>query len=388
MDGEKKITVTIINREYPPQIGINGESAAELAKYLYYANFHVNIIHVDASYEGGGDILEPIGKIYKIKTFYTGKNKILRLLASQIEGYLMIRKSKKIPCDVTICMTNPSLINMWASLLLRKRKWILWAMDLYPEAFVAGKLVSANNFLYKIINKWSVKGQPQHIISLGPVQTEYLQKKYNNKIANYSCLPCGIYNTKDKAVSDVPKWAVDTNKFYLGYCGNLGEAHSLEFLYAIVDNLDVDKFKLILAVYGSKAALLKKYVQNKAGIEIVSSIKRTHLKYIDIHLTSLNKEWTNICIPSKTVSSVCAGSAFLYFGAEYSDNWVLLNDAGWLISLEDNVENGVKKFFSTFHPEELKQKKEAAQKLAIKLNEEKEKTFQKIAENIREIASK
>jgi hypothetical protein len=194
MDDERKIVVNIINRNYPPSKGVTGEAAAELAICLREKNFLVNVIHIDAFYDGGGNEMIPVGNIFKVSTFYNGKNKYLRLIANLAEGYLLIKTSKKHPCDVTICMTDPPLLNLWASLFLKKRKWILWTMDLYPEAFVSGRLVSSNNFFYKTINKWLLKGAPQHIVSLGPVQKEYLQTKYKDRVSSYSLLPCGIYN--------------------------------------------------------------------------------------------------------------------------------------------------------------------------------------------------
>jgi hypothetical protein len=193
-------------------------------------------------------------------------------------------------------------------------------------------------------------------------------------------------NEQHNINADMPCWASDREKIYLGYCGNLGEAHSLEFLYAVADNLDVDRFKLILAPYGSKSALLKKYVQGKSGVEVVPSVKRSHFWLIDIHLASLSKGWTSVCVPSKTVSSVCAGSAFLYFGDERSDNWVLLREAGWLLSWDEDIEAGVRKFFSDFRREELARKKDAAQRIAKKLNAEKNETFREIADKIRELS--
>jgi hypothetical protein len=387
MDDKKKIVVNIVNRNYPPSKGITGVAAAELATYLCAKGVGVNVIHVDALYNGGDNEMLPVGNVFKVGTFYNGKNKYLRLIVNLMEGYLLIRTSKKRLCDVTICMTDPPLLNLWASLLLRRRKWILWTMDLYPETFVSGKLVSANNSFLKNINKLLLKRVPQHIISLGTQQKQYLQAKYKDSVTSYSLLPCGVYNATDNIDTNIPYWAVNKDKIYLGYCGNLGEAHSLEFLYAIIDNLNADKFKLILAAYGSKSLLLKNYAQGKRGIEIVDSVKRSHLHFIDIHLASLSKEWTNVCVPSKTVSSVCAGSAFLYLGDSHSDNWVLLQEAGWLLSWNENIENGVKKFFSTFQHEELVRKKEAAQKIAKKLNTEKKETFHEIADKIYELCN-
>lgn len=194
MDTEKKIVVNIVNRNYPPSKGGTGQAAAELATCLCENGFRVNVIHVNVAYDGGGSELPPAGNVFKVGTFYSGRNKYLRLAANLAEGYLLIKASKKHPCDVTICMTDPPLLNLWASLLLRKKRWVLWAMDLYPEAFVSGGLVSSTNFFYRLINKWLLRGAPQHIIALGPVQKKYLQDKYRERISSYSLLPCGIYH--------------------------------------------------------------------------------------------------------------------------------------------------------------------------------------------------
>jgi hypothetical protein len=88
---------------------------------------------------------------------------------------------------------------------------------------------------------------------------------------------------------------------------------------------------------------------------------------------------THISAPSKTVSSVCAGSAFLYYGEAESDNWRLLQDAGWLIPAGSDVTEGVKKFFRDFSPEHLESKKKAAHTLSGKLNRDKMETFHEIA---------
>jgi hypothetical protein len=381
MDNQKQITVNIINRY---QTGITGDSAAELALYFCEAGFYVNMICADAAYSTSENAKQVVGTVHKIRTFYNGKNKHLRLLSSLCEGFFLVKKSKKLDSDITICMTDPPLIHTWASILLKHKKWILWAMDLYPDAFVADRLISTNNLLYKIIDRLTTKNIPQYIIALGSVQKEYLKNKYREKSIFFS-LPCGIFNSIKKNIEEIPGWVANDGKILLGYCGNLGEAHSLKYLCAIIDNLDESKFKLILSIYGSKADRLKKYIQGKKGIELVAFVSRANLKYIDIHLASLNKEWVNVCVPSKTVSSVCAGSAFLYYGAEYSDNWVLLKDAGWLISGDEDVNEGVKRFFANFRYEELLSKKMAAQNLAEKLIDEKKTTFEKLTKTIREI---
>jgi len=378
----KKIAVNIVNRDYPPYKGITGESAAELAKYLLDAGMEVNVIHVDSSYFGKNEDV-PVGNLFKVKALYHGENRIMRLFANLLSGYLLVRKSKKIACDVTIVMTDPSLLNMWASLLLKKKKWILWSMDLYPEAFAAWGLISDKSFPYRLFYKLTVKNHPQAVISLGPLQTDFIKKRYNNRSIRYFQLPCGIFNIQD-ATSEIPSWAADPTRTCMGYIGNLGAPHSLDFLYAIVDRLDSKRFRLVVSVYGygTKVQSLKQYVSGKEGIEVIPPVKREHLKYVDIHLASLFPQGTHISVPSKTVSSVCAGSAFVYYGKAESDNWVLLKEAGWLIPSEMNVIDGVENFYKNFSLKNLQDKKEAACKLSDKLNRDKAETLKEILEFI------
>jgi hypothetical protein len=381
MDDKKTVTVNIVNRDYPPYKGITGESAAELAKYLLNAGIGVNVIHVDSSFLGGNEAV-PEGNIFKINTLYNGENRILRLLANLLSGYSLIRKSKKIPCDVTIVMTDPSLLNMWASLFLKKRRWLLWAMDLYPEAFSAWGLISEKSLLYKLFYKLTIRNAPQAILSLGPLQINFLRKRYNNQLIRFFQIPCGIFNAQVYASSDIPQWAADRTKICLGYVGNLGAPHSLDFLYAVIDRLDTKKFKLVLSVYGygTKIQSLRQYANGKEGVEMIPPVKREHLKYIDIHLASLLPQCTHISVPSKTVSSVCAGCAFLYNGKAESDNWYLLKDAGWLIPADSNVGEGVKDFFQDFNLKNPENKKNAAHIISSKLNADKAETFGEIAD--------
>ncbi|WP_407426679.1 hypothetical protein [Arcticibacter sp.] len=385
MKQDRGIIVNILNRNYPPCPGITGESAAELAAYLVGRGLLVNIITVDGEYQGGGGEVKSSGNVYRIKTFYNGKSKAMRLLSNLYEGFSMVWKSRSFSPDVTICMTDPPLLNMWAAILLRKRKWILWAMDLYPEAFAAAGLVSKGNVFYKLIDKIVLSNKPSHIISLGPYQNDYLHQKYGRDIAS-TILPCGVYNAADQNHVDFPSWAKDRDKIYLGYCGNLGEAHSLEFLMSVIDCLDPTRFRLILALYGAGGAKLAAYAEGKQGVEMVSSVKRGELKYIDIHLASLKNEWVNVCVPSKTVSSVCSHATFIYCGSAESDNWELLKGAGWLIPVMDDVKRSAQEVLTRISKQDIVEKKGLASELAKVLLCKKEAAFKSIYEGIVEIA--
>jgi hypothetical protein len=386
MHKQKTVTVNIINRNYPPNTGVTAESAAELAAYLVANGLKVNIIYVDAGHQKSMARRNPPGTSYPIKTLNFGRHVALQLLGNLYESFRLLRKSRSLRPDVTICMTEPPLLNIIAAFFFKKsERWILWSMDLFPEGFSAGNIISENSRLYRFVDGAVRKNKPWHVISLGDHQIAYLKQKFGNN-TTFTKLPCGIY-TDNSTHEQVPAWATDRSKTILGYCGNIGQAHSDDFIMSVINSMNPDKFKLILALYGLKAKRVLDFAKGKPGVETVAFVERAELKYIDIHLSSLKREWVNISVPSKTVSSVCSGSAFLYHGCEESDNWSLLKEAGWRLPAENGNFVGFLPAFFADVDHTIHQKKIAASRLFTHLRKLKEDAFHDIHQRIMEICS-
>ncbi len=376
MDEKKGVVVTIVNSNYPPSVGITGESAHELATFLVNKGLRVRVVHTGKDYLGGGVQKKPIGEIVKIGSVSWRKNSYTRLIASFLDSYRLLKNAAKFKDGPIIVMTDPQFLIPWASHLLRKRKWYYWSMDIYPEAFVAGRLVSRKNVFYKILNNRIINNPPSLIISLGTLQLNYLLNLYKNNIPGV-VLPCGIWESITR--NEIPSWR-KTNKIILGYCGNLGEAHSKEFLFKIIDSFDTSKFLLVLSLYGTKSKDVLSYAENKEGIIILENVPKEDLEFIDIHLVTLLPNWNHICVPSKAVSAVCVGGAIVYCGTIDSDNWHLLNKAGWLINEGSELQQCVNNFFLKFSLEDLANKKKHAHEIANDLLLLKEAAFEKIYE--------
>jgi hypothetical protein len=380
MGDKEEVVVTIVNSNYPPSKGITGESAHELASFLVKKAVRVRVVHTNTDYLGGGVEKDPVGELVKIKALNWRQNRYSRMISSFLESYWLIRKASGYKNGPIIVMTDPQFLVFWASILLKRRKWFYWSMDIYPDAFVAGKLVSPNNIFYKIFSACIIKNPPSLLISLGNLQMEYLLAHYKKDIPGI-ILPCGIWENKNN--DHLPDWR-KTNKIVLGYCGNIGEAHSKEFLIQVINTFDTSKFLLILSLYGTKSDEVLNYARNKEGILIIESVPKKDLEFIDIHLVTLLPNWTHICVPSKAVSAICVGGAMLYCGPTDSDNWFLLNDAAWLIEDDDNIKATLINFFTNFSLEDLKQKKQKAQNIAGKLIQIKQRAFEQIyAESIK-----
>ncbi|WP_435356268.1 hypothetical protein [Emticicia sp. SJ17W-69] len=396
-------TLTIINRHYPPNPGITGESAWDLAKYLIEKHqFEVHIVHINGSDDGGGQVREPVGVLHSLSSIYGGENKIFRLIASFLDGYFLIQKAKIIAVDSPIiCMTSPPLLPFWASLFLNKKKWALWSMDLFPEAFVAIGMIAEKNFIYSWILKKTYQNPPQKLIALGRKQAEFIREKYNNTTylkpllqgerqeGSYNwqtILPCGVifHQTYE---NEFPAWRkVDDDKIYFGYCGNLNDAHNEDFLIEFIKALNPAKHHLILALYGKKAEKVLEFSKKYEGITVLPNVPRSQLNFIDVHLVSLLSKYTHLMIPSKAVSAVAAGGAILFCGSQESDNWDMLQEAAWLINEHDNLGIQIQYYLAKLTKEELSIRKQNAQKLNVHLQKMVIEAYEEIAEFVAQVS--
>jgi hypothetical protein len=364
------LPITIVNRHYPPNLGITGESAWDLAKYLIEKHqIEVHIVHIDRSYDGGGQVREPVGITHKIKTIYEGKNKFLRFIAGPLDGFLLIWKAIRLKKGTIICMTSPPLLPFWASVLFSifKREWILWSMDLFPEGFVSTGQIKESNWIYRLIIKLTYRNPPQKLIALGQKQAEFVVNKYRKPLEKI-ILPCGVLLNQERETK-IPEWKKDDGKIYLGYAGNVGDAHSDEFLISIIKHLNPTRQHLVLALYGTKAHQVLEFAQNQDGITILKNIPRSQLHFIDIHLVSLLKTWTHVAVPSKAISSVCAGGSILFCGSSESDSWYLNQSAGWLIEENEKIDEQIEDFLKNITPEQVKAKRMNAEKVVLQLNQ-------------------
>jgi glycosyltransferase involved in cell wall biosynthesis len=345
----------IINKNYPPNSGTTGFYASKLAEYLNENGVDVKIITTDSKY--GGALINSKHKcVYRIRSIYGGKNKYFRIISSVYEGFRMAIIAAKLKPAVIICMTDPPLLNLWIGLQAKKNKipWIYWSMDLYPETFVAARLVTPENLVYKIINGIVKKNEPDFLITLGELQAKYIVNQYCWSVPHVT-LPCCSFDYKIN--SDRPSWASCGDKIIFGYIGNLGEAHNANFILDFSKSINCEKHVFIIKIYGKKSTLLLSLVKNMKGVVILDQVNDSELAFIDIHLTTLLPEWDHICVPSKSLNCICYGGALLYCGTRNNDTWKLLMDCGWIIEECDDIIGKIRCFLENLSEKSLDEKK-------------------------------
>lgn len=361
--------ITIVNRHYPPNPGITGETAWDLATYLINEHgIRVVVVHINRTYDGGGSVRQPVGETHPVRSVYTGKNGVLKLISGLLDGWFLIRKAIQVRQGPIIVMTSPPLLPFWAARLLTPRRivWWLWSMDLFPEGFAADRKISPKNPVYRWVIRQTYRRAPQRLIALGPQQGKHIRQLYGRPELPTTVLPCGVLLNQERD-PEQPAWRQNDGKIYLGYVGNLGQPHSAEFLLSVIRHLDTKRFHLLLVLYGQKADNVIQAATGKLGISILPAIPRSQLLYLDVQLVSLLPAWTHIAVPSKAISAVCAGSPVLYCGSRESDTYVLLQEAVFLIETGPALDAQVGDFLRMLTVKRVEDKKRAAGQLAIQL---------------------
>jgi hypothetical protein len=332
--------VIIITKYFVPHKVVDSDSVYIMVAKLKQLDINLQIHIVTTSSTYKSEVLDD-GKydknvltditVHTIKPVQTqSKSSVRVFLSNLLEGYRLVRTAKQIGIKNILSLTNPPLIAMWCSLLLKKRNFFYWSFDLYPDALAAERILSANGALYERFHRLTYLNAPNALIALGDYQYKYLCEKFGRSISKI-ILPCGVHNDTNDTHAVVPQWA-QTDAVILGYIGNIGRAHSLSFLKNVILAIkSKSNFRLVLSVYGYYSKQILEYVKeiDADNIMLVDFIEKRYLGLIDINLVSLKRSWTNISVPSKAVSAVCSGSPLWFCGADNSDTWDMFKQCSY-----------------------------------------------------------
>lgn len=374
-------SLTFLTRYYPPSRNINGESIWDMVDYIQknHPKVECHIVHIDHNKTTtGGTDRTPVGTIHKVKSYLNSDFSLIRGIKLILDSYLLVRKAKKIENTTYVITTSPPLLPFVVGLFLgKKRKRAFWALDLFPESFKAKGVIRENNPIYKWMIKKSYNVDPEFIIALGPKQAEYIASQcYKNADIKVQYLPCGFF--EEATPVKEPDW-LDKDKIMFGYLGNIHDAHNPSFVINMIDAINPQKHKLILALYGNKSESVKEYAKGKLGVYLTDSVPRNELRFIDVHLVSLLPRFTHFAVPSKAVSAVTMGKSILFCGNKESDSWYLFKENGWYIEDDENMKQAVKSFCDSITKEEVFEKLANAEQKTIELKEMVNSTYEYVA---------
>lgn len=271
-------------------------------------------------------------KVKKLNRY--NRSNILKRIVSWVNfTFLLFFKIMFAPSSSKwLISTNPPLAP-WLSGLLRMKgcKVVLLIYDVYPEALVAGKIISEKNILYRIWHSITQRtySNAHQIICIGETMSEYLINQ--NEKLRQKIITIPNWNTidfkpieKNENFYRIKRHA--ENKIHIVYSGNLGATHDFMTILEAAKKLKNDD-RFVFSIIG----------EGYQKDDIVNFIKENDLKNIvwetykpaseiadvylsaDISLVTMREGIEKASIPSKTFNVLAAGSAILAISPDGSE---------------------------------------------------------------------
>jgi glycosyltransferase involved in cell wall biosynthesis len=256
--------------------------------------------------------------------------------------------------DTVVAKTDPPLISIttMAAAKIRGANLINWLQDIFPEV---ASLLNANplpgplDALLRIMRDWSLRGARTNVV-LGERMRELLQKRgipsLKLRVIENWAEPVGEA-PKSTDSSDLRSRLALTDKFVVGYSGNLGRAHEYKTLIDAASLLEAEP-RIVFLMIGGGAGMsaLQRMVQKRSlrNFQFLPYVPRTSLldslAAADVHLVSLLPALEGLIVPSKFYGILAAGRPVVFVGDQDGElaRIIRVSQTGMVVSVGDAPE--------------------------------------------------
>lgn len=374
--------VALINQFYPPAKAPTGRLLQDLARDLVAAGHRVTVIASDAAYGTSGRS-ERDGQKSALRVIRVGgrkahgfgmAGKALDYIAFFWSSYRVCSKLNP-PPDALVCLTTPPFIG-WVGYRLRRSRnipYLLWCMDLYPEALTAHGLIGPRSMLNPLIKGVSrrERGHACSLVSLGPDMTGLLVNSGASKVSEvpvWSDIEVSSSSAeRARALRQARGWG-DEEKIVM-YSGNMGRAHRISECAALAGKLARSSSRVRVVFCGDGPARAAWEREHGASIEFMNPYDgddlAAHLLAADVHVVTQEPAWKGVVVPSKFQAACAVGRPVLFAGPDDAAvaQWIKTHDCGWVMAPGDD--GAIDRVAEALHDDgELQAKGEKARALA------------------------
>jgi len=319
-----------LNRYFFPDHSATSQVLSKLAFALASAGEDVHVITSQLRYDdpqrrlSAEETVDAV-KIHRVWTSRFGRSRLIGRSIDYLSFYISAWRALNALCaakDLVVAKTDPPLLSLavWSTVRRRGARLINWLQDLYPEiAIVSGMswLKGPLGALLIRLRNGSLRAADANVV-VGERMAERL-------------LAQGIPRAKIRFVANFApeedlspvaheanplrrQWSL-TEKFVVGYSGNLGRVHEFSTILNAAARLKDDPRILFLCIGGGtlfdrlQRAVAEGGLQQKFVFQPYQP--RELLKYslsaADVHWISLRPEFEGLVVPSKVYSIAAAG---------------------------------------------------------------------------------
>ena len=350
------MTIVFVNRFCYPDHSATSQIVSDLAASLAASGLSVVLVASRLSYDNTSAQLPAREQwnginIHRVWTSGFGRAHLLGRLLDYMTFYLslpwtlwrILRRG-----DVVIAKTDPPLISLLVAPIawLRGAVLVNWLQDVFPELAVAMGEPKIPRLLTRILQ--TLRNKSLRLAAMNVVIGERMSEYFHTQ---------GI---SAKHLRVIPNWAHEadispmpssqsqlrqslklTDKFVVGYSGNLGRAHDPETIFDAAWQLR-DASHIIFLITGgghgyeqlrlraSRAGLLTILFQPYQPIEKLSD----SMAAADLHLLSLRPELEGHIVPSKFYGIAAAARPMAFIGDEDGELARLIAAHGCGFSIE------------------------------------------------------
>lgn len=285
------------------------------------------------------------------------KNFLLRAINYLAKTYHLYKISKQIETDVYYIYSTPPFMGIAGAFLSKKAPTVYNLQDVFPDSLITAKNLREDSLLIRLfrkVEKWIYK-KNTHIITITRdfkklllergVPQEKISTVYN-WIDENEVLPIERKNNHL-----VEKFKIDSTKFLVTYCGNIGYSQNLEMVVDIAKELEQEKIQFIFIGDGGWKKNIEQYIAAKKinNVMMIPFQPYEDIAYVmslgDASLVCSKANVGNSSFPSKTWSIMSAGRAVVCSFDKNSELCEIINnakaglcsDAGDKKSLQNNI---------------------------------------------------
>ena len=336
----------LVNQFFPPAAAPTGILLGDLAAELVRRGHGVSVIASASGYGAGLGAPVPEG-IHLTQVGPEARHRDGP--ASKFADYQSFARgawralSRRTRPDVLLCMTTPPFIGLLGA-HLRKRHgvpFVLWCMDLYPEALAAHGWLRPWNPMSPVLKALAreERGRASAVIVLGPDMAERLAA---SGVRRVETIPVWSADAADPGAQAAARelrrargWAED--EIVLLYSGNMGRAHRAEEFAALAEGLR-GRPPRCRFVFSGDGPQRREWERKWGGLfefmpAVAGELCAAHLLAADVHLVSQQPAWTGVVVPSKFPAACALGKPVVFAGPPDSavGRWLAEADAGWIL---------------------------------------------------------
>jgi colanic acid biosynthesis glycosyl transferase WcaI len=343
--------VIFLNRFFFPDHSATSQILTDLAFYLARSGINTHVITSRQLYDDPDARLsteEFVNNvhIHRVSTTQFGRAALLGRSVDYFSYYASTARQLLTLAtrgDIVVAMTDPPLLSTFALPAVQRRQAHLvnWLQDLYPEVAINLRVAFLSGPVGKAILMLRDRSLKAAIANIS-VARQMIPKLISRQVLPQQALVISNWTDDDEIIpvahADNPlrrKWQL-TDKFVVGYSGNLGRAHEADTVMAASHLLkDHDRIVFVCIGGGHRLNDLKCRVELQGlsrKFQFYPYQQRDMLKYSlgisDIHWISLKPELEGLLFPSKFYGVAAAGRPMVAVAAETGEMAQLVNEHG------------------------------------------------------------